>query len=185
MSGDGLSVWQRFGHDPRVPEHQHLRASDRDRDVVTDVLSEAFADGRLDREELDERQDRLRAGRTLGDLTPLVADLVSDAVPAVPGGGAVEGRFRADAEAAYRQRVVGAMTSFLIPTLICWAVWFFAGGGFPWPLFVTLGTAMGPIGVLANGRERQVGQIERQLEEKARREERGLPPADDRDDRDD
>ena len=49
--------------------------------------------------------------------------------------------------------------------------------GFPWPLVVTLGTAVGPIGLLANGRERQVAQIERQLEEKARRDERGLPPA--------
>lgn len=183
MSGDGRSAWQRFGHDPRDPAHQHLRASDRDRDVVTELLSEAFADGRLDREELDERQDRLRASRTLGDLTPLVADLVSDAVPAVPVGGTVEGRFRADAEAAYRQRVVGAMTSFLIPTLICWAVWLSTTpGGFPWPLFVTLGTLVGPLGLFASGKDQLVGRIERELEEKARRGGRGLPPAVDRDD---
>lgn len=181
MSGDGRSVWHRFGHDPRVAEHQHLRASDRDRDVVTEVLSEGFADGRLDREELDERQDRLRESRTLGDLPPIVADLVSDsAVPAVAPAAAapaVPGRFRLDAEAAYRQRLVGAVSGFLIPTLICWVVWIAAGGGFPWPLFVTIGTVMGPIGVLASGRERQVAQVERELEEKARREERGLPPA--------
>ena len=49
--------------------------------------------------------------------------------------------------------------------------------GFPWPPFVTLGTMMGPIGLLANGRERQVAQVERQLEERTHREERGLPPA--------
>lgn len=171
------AVWQRFGHDPRIPAHAHLRASDRDRDVVDELLAEGFADGRLDRGELDERQDRLRASLTLGDLPPLVADLVSDGTTATPGAGVPEGRWRAEAEAQFRQRLVGAMTSFLIPTLICWVVWFSVGMGFPWPLFVTLGTMMGPIGLLANGRERQVAEIERHLEQKARREERGLPPA--------
>lgn len=180
MSGVERTVWQRFGHDPRVPAHQHLRASDTDRDVVAEVLADGYADGRLDRDELDDRQDRLRASRTLGDLPPLVADLVSDTgSPPAVAPAATPGRFRDEAEAQYHQRLVGAVTSFLVPTLICWAVWFSVGKGFPWPVFVTLGTAMGPIGLLANGRERQVAQIERRLQEEARREERGLPPADD------
>jgi len=170
MSGEiERGTWSRFDHDPRLPAHQHLRAADRDRDVISDVLTQAFAEGRLDRDELDERQDRLREARTLGELPPLVRDLVSDQVSLRRPSSVL----REEAEAQYRQRLVGAFGGFLVPTLICWVVWLLAGCGFPWPVFVTIGTLMGPIGVLANGREKQVGQIQRELEEKeARREER-------------
>ncbi|GAB3997063.1 DUF1707 SHOCT-like domain-containing protein [Nocardioides marmoraquaticus] len=173
MSGEmPHGAWERFDHDPRLPAHRHLRASDRDRDVVSEVLTEAFAEGRLDRAELDERQDQLRAARTLGELPPLVRDLVSDQVVTRRPSAAL----RQEAEAQYRQRLVGAFGSFLVPTLICWVIWVSllvagTGTGFPWPLFVTIGTAMGPVGVLANGREKQIGQIQRDLEEKEERRE--------------
>lgn len=168
MSGEiERNGWARFDHDPRLPAHQHLRASDRDRDVVSEVLTEAFAEGRLDRGELDERQDRLSGARTLGELPPLVGDLVSDRVDPRTRSAAL----RQEAEAQYRQRLLGALGGFLVPTLICWVVWASTGHGFPWPLFVTIGTMMGPIGVLANGREKQVGQIQRELEEKEERRE--------------
>ena len=49
-------VWGSFQHDRRDPAVAPLRASDADRDVVHGVLTEAFADGRLDREEHDERE---------------------------------------------------------------------------------------------------------------------------------
>lgn len=160
-------VWGRFDHDPRTPAHQHLRASDRDRDVIGEVLTDAFAEGRLDRDELDERQDRLGAARTLGELPALVRDLVGDEV-AVPRTSPVS--MRAEAEAQYRQRLVGALTGFLVPTLICWVVWASVMfGEFAWPIFVTIGTGMGLVGVLAHGKEHQVGQIQRQLEEKEER----------------
>lgn len=170
MSGEiERGTWSRFDHDPRLPAHQHLRAADRDRDVISEVLTQAFAEGRLDRDELDERQDRLREARTLGELPPLVRDLVSDQVSRRRPSSVL----REEAEARYRQRLVGALGGFLVPTLICWVVWALTGYGFPWPLFVTIGTAMGPIGVLANGKQRQVAQIQRELEEKEdRREER-------------
>lgn len=175
MSGEiERGTWSRFDHDPRLPAHQHLRAADRDRDVISEVLTQAFAEGRLDRDELDERQDRLREARTLGELPPLVRDLVSDQVSRRRPSSVL----REEAEARYRQRLVGAFGGFLVPTLICWVVWLSVmlggnGTSFPWPLFVTIGTAMGPIGVLANGKQRQVAQIQRELEEKEdRREER-------------
>src|SRR6187397_2068017 len=47
-SGD---LWASFQHDPRDPAVAPLRASDADRNLVHGVLTEAFADGRLDREE--------------------------------------------------------------------------------------------------------------------------------------
>lgn len=162
-------VWQRFDHDPRLPSHAHLRASDLDRDVIADVLATAYGEGRLDRDELDERSDRLRATKTLGELPELVADLVVDRSAPRP---AVRS-MRREAEEAYAARQRQALLSFLTPTLICWVIWFAVGMGFPWPLFVTIGTAMGPLAVLANGRERQVAEIQAKLESKEqRREER-------------
>ena len=74
-SGD---LWASFQHDPRDPAVAPLRASDADRNVVHGVLTEAFADGRLDREEYDERTAATLQARTLGELPALVADLVPD-----------------------------------------------------------------------------------------------------------
>jgi hypothetical protein len=71
-------VWASFQHDPRDPAVASLRAADADRDIVHNVLTEAFADGRLDREEYDERTAATMQARTLGQLPPLMADLVPD-----------------------------------------------------------------------------------------------------------
>jgi hypothetical protein len=71
-------VWASFPHDPRDPSVAGLRASDADRNVIHNVLTEAFADGRLDREEYDERTAAAMKARTLGELPPLVVDLVPD-----------------------------------------------------------------------------------------------------------
>jgi hypothetical protein len=54
----------------------NLRASDADRDQVATLLSTAYAEGRLTREEHDERVDQLMAARTFDDLIPITRDLV-------------------------------------------------------------------------------------------------------------
>ncbi len=54
----------------------NLRASDADRDQVIQVLSTAYADGRLTREEHDERLEAVIASKTFDDLVPLTRDLV-------------------------------------------------------------------------------------------------------------
>jgi hypothetical protein len=54
----------------------HLRASDADREQVATVLSTAYAEGRLTREEHDERIDQLMAAKTFDDLLPITHDLV-------------------------------------------------------------------------------------------------------------
>ncbi len=53
-----------------------MRASDRDRDLVTQVLNTAYTDGRLTRQELDERLDQAMNAKTFDDLVPLTRDLV-------------------------------------------------------------------------------------------------------------
>lgn len=54
----------------------HLRASDADRNQVATLLSTAYAEGRLTREEHDERVDQLMAAKTFDDLIPITRDLV-------------------------------------------------------------------------------------------------------------
>jgi hypothetical protein len=61
-----------------APLDKHLRVSDADRERVADFLAGTLSDGRLTVGELDERVAAAYAARTLGDLTPLVADLSVD-----------------------------------------------------------------------------------------------------------
>ena len=60
-----------------TPGTPALRASDADRDQVTEQLRAAVADGRLDSAEFDERLDAALAARTLDALAPLTADLAA------------------------------------------------------------------------------------------------------------
>jgi uncharacterized membrane protein len=52
-----------------------LRLGDAERQQALDALGEHFAQGRLTREELDERSDAVWSAKTHGDLSPLFADL--------------------------------------------------------------------------------------------------------------
>ncbi|MGW3660747.1 DUF1707 SHOCT-like domain-containing protein [Streptomyces sp. NPDC005151] len=58
-----------------------LRASDRDREQVVEILQIAAGDGRLIAAELDERLDAALSARTTGDLAGLTADLPSEGMP--------------------------------------------------------------------------------------------------------
>lgn len=163
-------VWTRFAHDPRREENAHLRASDRDRDVVNDVLGEALADGRITMAELDERATRVAEAKTLGELPELIADLVpatSRALSRVDRLADPAVR-RAEAERRFRAERHNAMWSFLVPSLICIAIWAAAGFGFPWPLFVVLGTG-GRAAYLLLNREDRISSIEQSLERKRER----------------
>ena len=54
----------------------NLRASDADRDHVATLLSTAYAEGRLSRDEHDERLEQLLQAKTFDDLIPITSDLV-------------------------------------------------------------------------------------------------------------
>jgi hypothetical protein len=174
MSPPGPSVpWGDFTQDPRTPQAAPLRASDRDRDVVTGVLTEAYADGRLTREEYDERADAAASAKTLGQLPPLIHDLV----PQTPLGVAAS-RAAVDTPEALHARAVQhwqsqrlrALTRFLIPTLVCWVVWLLAlqgSSGYPWPLWVMLGTGINVLRVQLQRRD-IIAEEERRLERRQR-----------------
>jgi hypothetical protein len=152
-------LWASFQHDPRDPAVAPLRASDADRDVVHSVLVDAFADGRLDRDEYDERTAAALRARTLGELPPLVADLVPDRplLPArTPLVAASPSELRARAEESWREDRRGAFLGFLGSGVLCWAIWLATAWGdwyFPWPLIVNAVAFMNVVRVAANRQE--------------------------------
>jgi hypothetical protein len=139
------SVWQEFSADPRDRANAALRASDADRDLVRRVLADAYAEGRLDRDELDERVDAAGTARVIGDLPPLIDDLVPTAV--VSGSTRALEAIPQRAVARWEKQRRDALWSFLSASTITWAIWLvvaIASGGtwFPWPVFVMLGTGI-------------------------------------------
>ena len=58
------------------PHRGGLRASDADRRLVEEVLNTAFVDGRLTKDELDERLGLVWQAKTFDELAPVTTDLV-------------------------------------------------------------------------------------------------------------
>lgn len=175
------AVWEEFERDPRRPEHAHLRSADTDREIVHRVLIDAFSDGRLDREEFDQRSDAVSASKTLGELPGFVGDLI----PASPLGSPVLRRTDVEAKVAakYRQERRQAVWTFVSVSLVCWVIWVLTsvddmlrgGTGFPWPLFVMLGTGLHVGGTIVR-KEEIMERERRKLEKRALREMQGRRP---------
>ena len=168
-----------FTQDPRRPDAAGLRAGDRDRDVALGVLADGYAEGKLTKDEYDERATATSASKTLGELTPLIADLVPQTPTAAPG----HALAHATPEALHQRAVQRweaqrrqAITGFLIPSLICWTIWLMTGfsgpvafhAAFPWPLFVMLGTGANLARVLLH-RQDLVAEEQRRLEKRQRK----------------
>ena len=83
---------------PAVPDPQHLRASDADRERVAETLRQAAGDGRLTMDELDERLDAVYAAKTYAELVPVTQDLPDHA-----GAASVPAPSRAAASGDVRQ----------------------------------------------------------------------------------
>lgn len=132
--------WEEFTLDPRRPDAARLRASDSDRDVVQRVLADGYAEGRLTKDEHDERAGRAGAAKTLGELPGIIADLVPSVVRSAPAD------LHAQAVEWWQsQRRKALLGMFLGPSLVCWVIWGVLGldeggfhPGFPWPIFVSL-----------------------------------------------
>ena len=67
-----------------------MRAADADRDRVAGILSTAYSEGRLSRDEYDARLQRALPARTYADLDHVVADLpAAQATGPTPAGSAI------------------------------------------------------------------------------------------------
>jgi hypothetical protein len=145
VSGD---PWAGFAHDPRDRRNAGLRAADADRDLVQQMLAAGFAEGRLDRDEYDERSDAVTTARTLGDLPPLVEDLVPLHPVAPRRTGELVGLSTDDLQRRAVQGWEGerrnAVLTLIGASLITWAIWVATGFGdggfdpsFAWPAIVS------------------------------------------------
>lgn len=180
------AAWDEFEHDPRSVEHAALRASDLDRDVVHRRLAEAYASGRLTRAEFDEREDQALEVRTLGQIPALIEDLTATKSRAVEPTSVEERALQ-----SYLRDRRNAVWQFLSASAICWVIWLAVSGGhwgFPWPLFVMLGTGLQAARV-AYLRDEMIAEKRRSLEKgdrkQLKRERRSLEtPTADEDDHD-
>jgi Domain of unknown function (DUF1707) len=82
-----------------------LRASDRDRDAVLQRVQQAFAEGRLDDAEFDERMRAALTARTHADLDALLADLPEEKAAGLAPivAGPRPGRFAAGLKSSVRR----------------------------------------------------------------------------------
>jgi hypothetical protein len=180
------SIWDEFAVDPRSSQYGSLRASDADREIVHRVLGSAYADGRLTREEFDQRSDAVLGAKTLSQLPALIHDLVPDPGPSARLPALAEDpAFQARAVAAYEKDRREAAWGFVSASLICWVIWGVTSGagGFPWPVFVMLGTGLHLLRLLVM-RGSEIDERRKRLERKAGksvtdREPRALPGGDD------
>ena len=133
------AFWESFRLDPRQPGHASMRASDADREIVRAVLADAYADGRLTRQEYDDRLSALYGSRTLGEVPSLVSDLVPpDGPPAAPAP-LRPADLRTRGARKWRRDVEESFAAFLFPSVICAVIWIVvAGRGFFWPVFPML-----------------------------------------------
>jgi hypothetical protein len=116
---------------PAVPDPQHLRASDADRERVAEVLREAAGDGRLTMDELDERLDAVYAAKTYAELAPITHDLPASGqpTPAAPAAGEVR-RYGGEPTSHGAVAILGGFTrrgDWVVPK--DFSVFCFMGGG--------------------------------------------------------
>ena len=133
------TFWESFRLDPRQQTNALMRASDADRENVRTVLADGYADGRLTREEYDDRLSTLYGTRTLGELPALVSDLVLPDGPASTPAALPREDPRALGARKWRKNVEESVGGLIVPSVICTVIWLsFGGGGFFWPLFPML-----------------------------------------------
>lgn len=138
-----------------------MRAADADRDVVLRALGDAYAEGRIDATEFDERTSAVQAARTLGELPAFLADLVPPsnvgptsmaALTSIPP--LTSERVQAEAVRRWEKSRREAFTMWVTVSMICWVVWLATNlGGFPWPLFPMAGTAVPLIGTMVQRKD--------------------------------
>jgi hypothetical protein len=100
---------------------QNIRVSDADRNAVAELLTQHYAEGRLDQGEFDERVGRTMAAKTRGDLAGLFDDLpdtdpASGSGPGSPAGAAVPYRARGRRGGMFRNLLI------VVLALICASV---------------------------------------------------------------
>lgn len=148
MNGYLVSGWRDFSHDPR--RHPELRASDRDRDIARALLTDGYADGRLTPADHADRSEALWRADTLGELVPLLRDLLPmrdlPAPPISPASPAAASPAPVSPAAAPPSRGLRLqMLAFVVPAVVCVSLWAWAPPHLFWPAWVIVYTGIPPL----------------------------------------
>lgn len=177
-------IWRQFAHDPRSPAYASMRASDADRDVVLGALGEAYAEGRIDAAEFDERTSAVQAARTLGELPAFLNDLVppTNTAPHPPAALSTippltPERIDAEAVARWEKSRREAFTMWVFVSVVCWVIFFATSfPGHPWPVYPMLGTSLPLLGtaiqrkdMIASNRRKIIAKHEKAAAKEAKR----------------
>lgn len=99
-----------------------LRAADRDRDEVAEILREQYAQGRLTLEEFGERSAKAVSARTMGELRALTADLPASVEPENTAWSPARMRWIAVAGVVATAVVLGVVT-YAGHSVLAWPSW--------------------------------------------------------------
>jgi hypothetical protein len=91
-----------------------IRTSTRDRERAIEVIKDGFVEGRLTREEFDERVERAFVSRTFAELTPLTDDLPASPLLRLPAVYSIDPRL---VHAPRESRLAAVSVTML---LLCW-----------------------------------------------------------------
>ena len=153
-----------------------MRASDHDRDVVLGVLAERLGGRGGAGPFVVLLLGDPPVGVPVGELPALIVDLVP-LTPTRPRSDlalASTEELHARAVQKWETDRRDALRAVLVPSLICWTVWYFASvrhnadPGFPWPVIVTLVTMLRLLQVLSNKHD-IVAREQARLERKQRK----------------
>jgi hypothetical protein len=75
-----------YPYEPASPRDRSLRAGDKERDAVSEILRRAHVEGRLDNDEFQLRLERALTAKTYADLDGLIADFPRERATAAPTG---------------------------------------------------------------------------------------------------
>ena len=92
------------------------RASDADRDRVLEFLNVSYSEGRLSRDEYDDRLDSALSARTYADLDQIVTDLPAARADVVPPASTINGLAIASLACGLAQFVCGPLAT--IPAIV-------------------------------------------------------------------
>jgi hypothetical protein len=141
-------------------EQPAMRAGNADREKVVARLNAAFAEGRLDVGELDERVASAYAAKTLGELVPLTADLPATHQPPARPAPARPSAPRPPAPRLIQPGepsvidwtpVGGGLALFLVNVLIWAAVSIGTGDAiYFWPIWTAIPLLLAVVGTVAS-----------------------------------
>ena len=138
---------------PGMTMSPDMRAGDEDRDRTVSLLREAFAEGRLNNDEFQERMTKAHEARTFGELSTLTTDLpaMPPTTPAPPGASVA---VPSDGKKDWRKAFFSWLGVAAIVNVIWAATWISHPTHVPyyWPIWVMLpwGAVM-LIGYLSDG----------------------------------